>query len=356
MSEEKIVTTETTAEEKAPIPEELGGLSEEVAREVMEQAGVENKETESEETHAEQDSENKPVESVIEPVKQSIPYARFKEVNDKKNDIEQQLEAYKAKFGDINAPAPQPVAVQPVTPKEEKPKEEQIAPPMPGLTKDAMDKINAEVNRQALQLSGLTQDAVDALEYADESDPDVARWRTAKQMAQIGVYRQIAEAVQEQQARQKALVENHKKLVAQYNDFYTKESAEPDFDKIKEYAGTEMFEALDDIRKQALADSYARISANVASPQDVLLVVEHYNQAKKQYRAKNPVKGSAPTNINNKLQAAAAHPRSEQITGTTTADGETISTENLEELLRTHSVRDLPQKYRDMLGLPPIVE
>lgn len=350
MSEELQTNVEAGTESKQEIPAELEGLSEEVAREAMKSLEPEKEE---EPTPAEQDSDNKSVTSGIKPVTaQNIPYARFKEVNDKKNSVEKLLEQYKAKYGDLDNPKPatdiQPQPAQPVQPVQQIQQEPTPQPTPHGLTKEALEKINAEITRQALQISGLSQDEVDALEYADDDDADAARWKTAKEMARMGVYNQIAKAAYEQQERQRVMVENHQKLVQQYNDFYTKEEAEPDFAKIKEYASNEMFNALDDVHKRAISESFARIERQVASPQDVLLVMDYYTQAKKQFRSQTASKGGV-NKLNEKIQQAAAHPRSEQIEGTVTADGENISIANLEEMMRTHKMSEIPEKYRNML-------
>ena len=78
------------ADEKA-IPEELAGVSEDVARNIMAQAaGGENP------------AGNSPVDA-NDPNDVKVSYSRFKETLDQKADIERQLAAYREKFGDINA-------------------------------------------------------------------------------------------------------------------------------------------------------------------------------------------------------------------------------------------------------------
>lgn len=89
------------AEEKA-IPEELAGISEDVARNIMAQAA-----------RPAANSTNSPVDA-NDPNDVKVSYSRFKETLDQKNDIERQLAAYRERFGDINAqPQPQQDYQQP---------------------------------------------------------------------------------------------------------------------------------------------------------------------------------------------------------------------------------------------------
>lgn len=85
------------AEEKA-IPEELAGISEEVARNIMEQAV---------QPAAPEKSADNPVDA-NDPNDVKVSYSRFKETLDQRNDLERQLAAYREKFGDLNAQSQQP--------------------------------------------------------------------------------------------------------------------------------------------------------------------------------------------------------------------------------------------------------
>ena len=99
-NDEKIVVDEAQdaaeeqQEQKEAIPDELAGLSEDTAREIMQEAGQdEGTEDEGEEqdeapdeSHAEQDSDNKPEEAAPLP-NTKIPYARFKQEVDKRRQL-----------------------------------------------------------------------------------------------------------------------------------------------------------------------------------------------------------------------------------------------------------------------------
>ena len=98
--------------EEAPIPQELAGISEEVARNIMSQA----------QAHAEEKSAQETPVDANDPNDVKVSYSRFKETLDQRNEMERQLAAYRERFGDINAQpqappqnyqqAPQPQQVQ----------------------------------------------------------------------------------------------------------------------------------------------------------------------------------------------------------------------------------------------------
>ena len=86
-------TNENVQDDLPPIPKELEGVPEDIARDIMTKAAAQT------ETSAENSAPN-PAESENET---SVPYKRFKETFDQKNEIAQQLAAYRERYGDFSA-------------------------------------------------------------------------------------------------------------------------------------------------------------------------------------------------------------------------------------------------------------
>lgn len=91
-----------------PIPEDLAGISEEVAREMMAKSAAENSTQVESEFDEVDDDGNYTGEKDLSRVK--IPYSRFKQTIDQKNelatkasDFEKQLALYKQRFGNLDA-------------------------------------------------------------------------------------------------------------------------------------------------------------------------------------------------------------------------------------------------------------
>lgn len=361
-NEQNTETTDTT-----PIPDDLDGIPEDIARGIMQEAGVDAKDsTEDEqdgngESNADADSDNKHVDepSPLEQPNQKVPYARFKQEVEKKRTLEEQLAAYKAKYGDMGGQQnQQPSPQSPVQPVVNQQPPAPVQPPSPPqiqnmkLNEEAVKQIELEAKRQAMQMTGMTQEEVGALDYTDQNDSNTIRWNTAVGMARNIVYNSVnAELARRQQASYD-FMRKHEASVADYNNFYRSEAKESDFDSIQSFARGEYYKSKSDAEKQILADANMRIERNTASPQDIYCIKAFYTEAKKAYRANHPaaaVNPPATKQTETKIKKANQHPRSEQISGTATTAGEGISVDTLQRMLETKNWDDIPKEYQDIL-------
>ena len=207
---------QTSAPETEPaIPEELAGVSPDIAREIMKEAesqakdetpaAEEDKPPKNEpetagddiEVDADADSDNKPVEdNVLETPKQPIPYARFKQVNDKLKAAEKQLKEMQEQREKAKAtPAQRPAQpIQPVVPAPNPPVQSFT------LTPEIARQIDAAAKVEALKMTGMTQEDVDNLKYADDDDTKQQTWNTAVAMSRNMILGQIQQEAQRQAA------------------------------------------------------------------------------------------------------------------------------------------------------------
>lgn len=328
------------------IPDELAGVSEDVAREIMAEADYSEDtevETEVEEVveddtvSVEADNEtntDEPNDSeIVKTPSQSIPYKRFKEVVDKRNDLEKQLEQYKARFGDVNAPLPQ--------------KEEPAPVKKPALINDDMaQQIEAAVRAEAMNITGFNPDDVDSLEYEDEGSNRVARWNVAMSMARNKIYTAISNAEAQRQKQAQELLSRHNESVANFNKFYMEQQAEKDFTEIQKYAVNDYFNTLSATEKQIISDANERYTRGTSSAQDLYCLQRYFMDAKNSYRSKSGKSKSAKETIN-KIEQASKFPRVSNIDGMTTNGAVTISA--LEDMLNTKRWDEIPKEYQDML-------
>ena len=161
--------SEDIKEDLPPIPEELAGIPEDIARDVMAKA-------------AEISNTTKPVESTTEKTSESntedngetaVPYKRFKEIIDQKNELAQQIAAYRERFGDISSQAP----IQNQTPQT--PKEMPIQN-TPQFNADVIKQIDEAITQRAMAISGLSKEDVDSIDYFEDGDPRIGIWNHAK--------------------------------------------------------------------------------------------------------------------------------------------------------------------------------
>ena len=107
-AEENSIVIESAQENLEPIPEELAGVSENIAREMMAKSAEQNSTQAENEVDEVDDEGNYTGEKDLSRVK--IPYSRFKQTIDQKNelatkasDAENLLAQYRQRFGDLNS-------------------------------------------------------------------------------------------------------------------------------------------------------------------------------------------------------------------------------------------------------------
>ena len=323
------------AEEKA-IPAELAGISEEVARNIMEQA-------------TQPAAPEKPADSPVDandPNDVKVSYSRFKETLDQKNDIERQLAAYRERFGDLNAqpqPQPQPQAQpqQQTQPNYQQAQQQQQAPPIQNLTADLIKNFEDAITYGAKQLSGFSDEQVDELDYLDDDDPRIKQWKFAKRIAENAVYNNyIAEQMARQQELQRrALMQNQS--VTAFNDYVARQQAEENFNAVRQFATTDYYNSLNDLDKMAISDAQNRIANNAALPTDFMAIRDFFTRAKAAYDSRN-----APAPAKNNL--APQFPRTDKVNGVSGGGGG-VTEAALAEMLKTVPWEQIPQEYKNLL-------
>ena len=182
---------EENVEDNLDIPAELEGIPEDIAREVMQKS-----------------EETKFAEEPASTDNVSIPYARFKEVNDKKNETEKLLAAYRERYGDLNSQPPQ-------QPQQNFNPTQQPAPQFqpPTIDEYFTKQIDDAINQTAMKMSGLSKEDVEGLDYLDDNDPKIARWNHAKKLSEAAIYQNIIQ----NQMLQQQLFFIAKKKFSSYN-------------------------------------------------------------------------------------------------------------------------------------------
>ena len=313
--------TETSQEEQEPIPEELGGLPEDIARETM---------VEWEQSQAKEEPSQEPPQEAKPQTQESVPYARFKEKVDEANQLKAQLAEYQRQ-------AQQPQQPQPQQPPP------QFQPQQLKITPEICAKITEAIKAEAMALSGMSNDDVASLEYADDDDPRIAQWSQAKSIAQNRVYAAIQQAQIQQAQQAQQFYNNHIAATKTYNEFAAKEFAEPDFKDVQNFAANEFFEQLSPDEQRIIANSYLRIERQTASPAEMLVVKNYYERAKAAYRTRGAKKKNSKPQ-----QPQAQLPRTDQLRGSSGASDGQLSASDIEKLLEGDFTK-LDQRQQNML-------
>ena len=289
-----------TAEEK-PIPEELNGLPEDIARETLNEWEAMQKF--SEEPEQEQQAEQ-PAQEPKPQTEESVPYARFKEKVDEANQLKALLAQYQQQ-----AQVRQQQQQQAPPPQQ----------PQQGLriTPEVAQKINAAIDAEAKALTGLTQEDVEKLDFVDDDDAKAVQWEQAKALARNRVFHALRNELASRQQQAQQFLTTHQAAVQSYNDFVQKEFATvPNIQEIQNFAANEFFEQLPPNEKVVLADSYMRVERKTASPAEMLVVQKYYEQAKAAFNARANAAKQPPQTPAQRAQQAQNLPRADQLKGT----------------------------------------
>ena len=320
-----------TVDDNSEIPADFEGVPENIAREVMQESTAENS-TETE----------KPVEKTVEnPATDNvtIPYARFKEVNDKKNESERLLAAYRERYGNLNSQAQ-------TTPTQNfSQTQPQFQPP--SIDENFTKQIDDAIKQTAMQMSGLSKEDVDSLDYLDDNDPKIARWNHAKRISEAAIYNDIAQRqmLQQQEFQRAAMLRDQ--TISNYNNFVAQQQAADNFSAVQQFAENEFFNAQSDIDKQIIQESYARVSNNTASPADVMVVQNYFSMAKSAFENRQAPQVQRQQPKPKTKPAANNFPRTNQVSGSTGGGG--ISQAALAEMLQNKDWNKIPPNYQKIL-------
>ena len=324
-----------TAEEK-PIPEELNGLPEDIARETLNEWEAMQKF--SEEPEQEQQAEQ-PAQEPKPQTEESVPYARFKEKVDEANQLKALLAQYQQQ-----AQVRQQQQQQAPPPQQ----------PQQGLriTPEVAQKINAAIDAEAKALTGLTQEDVEKLDFVDDDDAKAVQWEQAKALARNRVFHALRNELASRQQQAQQFLTTHQAAVQSYNDFVQKEFATvPNIQEIQNFAANEFFEQLPPNEKVVLADSYMRVERKTASPAEMLVVQKYYEQAKAAFNARANAAKQPPQTPAQRAQQAQNLPRADQLKGTSSKTDGQLSAKDIEKLLEGDFTKIDPKMQRTLLGL-----
>ena len=323
--------SEDIKENLPPIPEELAGIPEDIARDVMAKA-------------AEISNTTKPVESTTEKTSESntedngetaVPYKRFKEIIDQKNELAQQIAAYRERFGYISSQASVPNTPQQAP-------QEMPVQNTPQFNAEVIKQIDDAITQRAMAISGLSKEDVDSMDYFEDNDPRIGIWNHAKKLSEASVYNDIiTNHVAQQQALQRMQYLQNQS-VNDYNNYVAQKQAAENFDAVRQFATGEFFNAQSPIDKEVITESFARLKQNQATPADMMIVRDYFN------RAENAFSSRGATQPAQTQKSQPQFPRTNQLKGIA-GNGGGVTQAQLAEMLQNRKWNEIPPTYQKML-------
>ena len=319
---------------EAPIPQELAGVSEDVARTIMAKAA---------QPQPSQTPADNPVDA-DDPENVKVSYSRFKEALDQKNEFERELAAYRERYGSLNA---QPSQAPPQDGYQQAPPQpqQQAAPPIQNITEDLIKNFEDAITYGAKQLSGFSDEQVDELNYLDDEDPRLKQWEFAKKIAESAVYGNYlaAQAAQQQEFQRRAYMQNQSTTA--FNDYVARQQAADNFAAVQQFAANDFFNQQSDLDKMAISDARYRIENNMPSPSDFMVIRDFFTRAKAAYDSRN---NGAPRFGNVQTPAQTQFPRTDKVNGVSGGGGG-VTAASLAEMVKTVPWAQIPQEYKQLL-------
>lgn len=344
---------ESSERESVDIPDELAGVSEDIAREILAEAngagdpesndaGDTGKGSDYSTSTAEADSDNKQYDDDEYMPKTNVPYKRFKQQIDKNHDLEGQIKALKEQLEGYNN-----ARSQQAQDNNQQQTQQAPAPQQPIITADVAKKMQEVVQAEAMQMTGFSKDDVEAIQWMDDDDNRKQTWELACKMAENSVQQKIVAARQQQFENSRRVLAAHNQAVMEYNNFAQAESNEPDFREVQNYAINDFFEKQSKAEQPVIAAAYQRIETNTATPQDIMLIKRYFTDAKRSYR-NNHKSSSGASKMSNKFKQSKAFPRSSDIDGASVDTG-SVTADTLAKMLEEKPFSEIPPEYQKML-------
>lgn len=363
VAEEKAGSDTGSEEENFEVPDELAGIPEDIAREIVAEHEQNQQDAEEEGNHddgssdstAEDGSDNNHDNDDELIPKEPIPYVRFKQQVDKTRELEELVKNLQQRLEGTEQAAANPPVQQPnmQVVNVAQPQGQQAVgstqQEAPLLNDDIAAKIQQAIDSEAMKLSGVTAEEIAGFKYLDDDDKRKQTWETARRMAQNSIMQKIASARQQQMEQSRRVIAEHNQAVLDYNSFAQKEFKDPEYKNIMQYATNEYFEKETGHTEQGvIAAAYSRIEHNTASPQDIALIKRYYTDAKNSYMARYGKSNSNKKNVLDKVKQGKAFPRSATIDGAGTDTGG-VTIETLSKMLEDKPFDEIPKEYQEML-------
>lgn len=363
VAEEKAGSDTGSEEENFEVPDELAGIPEDIAREIVAEHEQNQQDAEEEGNHddgssdstAEDGSDNNHDNDDELIPKEPIPYVRFKQQVDKTRELEELVKNLQQRLEGTEQAAANPPVQQPnmQVVNVAQPQGQQAGgstqQEAPLLNDDIAAKIQQAIDSEAMKLSGVTAEEIAGFKYLDDDDKRKQTWETARRMAQNSIMQKIASARQQQMEQSRRVIAEHNQAVLDYNSFAQKEFKDPEYKNIMQYATNEYFEKETGQTEQGvIAAAYSRIEHNTASPQDIALIKRYYTDAKNSYMARYGKSNSNKKNVLDKVKQGKAFPRSATIDGAGTDTGG-VTIETLSKMLEDKPFDEIPKEYQEML-------
>lgn len=341
----QLFAEEVKEEAQPDIPAELEGVSEDVAREVMKELPKEEasddhaeeaegsttqEEATQEDTQAQQEAPQEVQESQEaqdghadtdgDKKAGKVPYERFKDVNDKYRNAEQEAQALRKQLEELQRQQQASGQVQQAQQAQQQAQAQQQQQEIP---MDLLNQAYDVAKKQVLAQLNLSEEDYSDLEYQD--DGEKAKVDRAIRFSFDSICQQARERAKDLAAQKQQEQLIMQKAYSDYESMAAEEQKRSDFNDIWQYATTTHFTSMPVYAQAVIQNAFNCVNSGVGTLEQVQLVKDYYNTAKQAYLSGSG-SGQAPQQqaTNNKVKQMTTAPRVDKVRGTPSTGGMTI--------------------------------
>ena len=283
---------------------------------------------------ADADSDNKQVDTAENKAgdgddnehKGTIPYKRFAEVNQERNEYKKRIAELEAKLADKPAASP---ATQVTANAVDDKNGAAAAQFVPDLTEEQMQKIVKIAVANAKDKLKLSDEDLESMNFADGMERKVQFDAVVQQEVariQSGI-REYAQRQQTMRQQEDVFKQEAEVVTQQFEEYNKKFAAYEDCDARWSYISEQKFVQLPPIQQRVVNDAFVRIKAHKGTYQDFYIVESYFNEANAEYEKTLASAASMQTDakskveeVKNKIMKAQALPKATEIAGNGAGD------------------------------------
>ena len=219
-----------------------------------------------------------------------------------------------------------------------------ITPEIAKIIKELTDK-------KAVELSGLTKEELEALEYADDSDINKIRYDQAKSMARDMVLRDI-QARNTQIQNQLYQAEKYRQdSISDIQNFVKEVQETENYETIMKYVTGEYMNSLPKYQQDVIRQAYVRVNNSQGDMRDNMIIRSLWNEGSSSY-FKN--KQTASTNnsscLNSKMTQRNKMPRVSQLQESGSNNSDVWTIDKIKAAINTGNIDKIPKSIQKQIA------
>lgn len=232
---------------------------------------------------------------------------------------------------------------------------------MPNSSLLANIKITPELSKaiedmafnRAVQMTGMTQDALDALEYAEDDDANKKQFETAKAIAKSAVMNDLNNRFMQMQQQAQAQAQQQQENIKDMQAFSQEIMQVDNYQDICNYATGEFIKTLPPAHQQAIRDAYIRADRGTNSVQDNMILRSFWKAGLNAYNNAHAMQTqpkqnqAAATNtekINNKMTQRNKMPRVAQLNSSGDANKNLWTLDKINSMIDKGQFNEIPRE------------